>query len=264
MDSVESREPELGDPVASPQPTGWDESPLRPRGGRDLVPSADPSGRPRGRHEAPRRLALPGGLATVAAVVAVVLVAGLLATRLMGSAKQAPDPPAATTTAPAGDAAPTSRVPGAASFGNLVGNWSFEQDLTGWQVVGAAEAVREPQGRTSGSCALVRASGSQPGRVGLTLPGVVREVAAGSRYVASAWVRSTAPGLRVTVRLVGAGAKPERSQTTAATLPGLAWRRVFVAHTVAAAGGELGVEIAADGVNPGDALLVDEVTVRKG
>jgi len=152
----------------------------------------------------------------------------------------------------------------AGAFGNLVGNWSFEQDLTGWQVVGAAEAVREPQGRTSGSCALVRASGSQPGRVGLTLPGVVREAAAGSRYVASAWVRSTAPGLRVTVRLVGAGAKPERSQTTAATLPGLAWRRVFVAHTVAAAGGELGVEIAADGVNPGDALLVDEVTVRKG
>ena len=152
----------------------------------------------------------------------------------------------------------------AGAFGNLVGNWSFEQDLTGWQVVGAAEAVREPQGRTSGSCALVRASGSQPGRVGLTLPGVVREAAAGSRYVASALVRSTAPGLRVTVRLVGAGAKPERSQTTAATLPGLAWRRVFVAHTVAAAGGELGVEITADGVHPGDALLVDEVTVRKG
>jgi len=152
----------------------------------------------------------------------------------------------------------------AGAFGNLVGNWSFEQDLTGWQVVGAAEAVREPQGRTSGSCALVRASGSQPGRVGLTLPGVVREAAAGSRYVASAWVRSTAPGLRVTVRLVAAGAKPGHSQTTAATLPGLVWRRVFVAHTVAAAGGELGVEIAADGVNPGDALLVDEVTVRKG
>ena len=152
----------------------------------------------------------------------------------------------------------------AGAFGNLVGNWSFEQDLTGWQVVGAAEAVREPQGRTSGSCALVRASGSQPGRVGLTLPGVVREVAAGSRYVASAWVRSTAPGLRVTVRLVGAGGKPQRSQTTAATLPGLAWRRVFVAHTVAAAGSDLSLEVTADGVPAGDALLVDEVVVRQG
>lgn len=264
MDSAESREPEPGDPVASQQPMGWDEPPLRPRGGRDLVPSADPSGRPRGRHEAPRRLALPGGLATVAAVVAVVLVAGLLATRLMGSAKQAPDPPAATTTA-APAAAPTSRVPGAASFGNLVGNWSFEQDLTGWQVVGAAEAVREPQGRTSGSCALVRASGPQPGRIGLTLPGVVQDAGKQSRYVASAWVRSTAPGLRVTVRLVAAGGTAQASTGgTATTLPGLRWRRVFVAQSVAAAGTDLDLEVTADGVPAGDALLVDEVIVRQG
>jgi hypothetical protein len=162
------------------------------------------------------------------------------------------------------DPPPSSLVARAGAFGNLVRNWSFEQDLTGWLVIGAAEAVREPQGRTSGSCALVRAGGDRPGQIGLTLPAVVQDAAPGSRYVASAWVRSTAPGLRVTVRLVGAGAKPERSQTTAATLPGLAWRRVFVAHTVAAAGDVLAVEVTADGVSPGDALLVDEVTVRKG
>jgi hypothetical protein len=162
------------------------------------------------------------------------------------------------------DPPPSSLVARAGAFGNLVRNWSFEQDLTGWVVVGAAEAVREPQGRTSGSCALVRASGNQPGQVGLTLPGVVQDAAPGSRYVASAWVRSTAPGLKVTVRLVGAGAKPGRSETTSPTLPGLAWRRVFVAHTVAAAGDELAVEVTANGVSPGDALLVDEVTVRKG
>jgi hypothetical protein len=71
------------------------------------------------------------------------------------------------------------------AFGNLVDNWSFEQDLTGWQVVGAAEAVREPQGRTSGSCALVRAGGNRPGRIGLTLPGVVKGAEANSRYVAN-------------------------------------------------------------------------------
>ena len=158
----------------------------------------------------------------------------------------------------------SSLVARAGAFGNLVRNWSFEQDLTGWAVLGEAEAVREPQGRTSGSCALVRASGAQPGPIGLTLPGVVQDAVPGSRYVASAWVRSTAPGLRVTVRLVGAGAEPEHSQTTSATLPGLAWRRVFVAHTVAAAGDELAVEVTADGVRRGDALLVDEVTVRRG
>jgi hypothetical protein len=147
--------------------------------------------------------------------------------------------------------------------GNLVTNWSFEQDLNGWEVVGAVEAGREPPGRTSGSCALVRARGPQPGRVGLRLPAAVTDAPKGSRYVAKAWVRSTAPGLGVTVRLVGAGAKPEASQATAATLPGLAWRAVLVDHTVAAAS-ELAVEITAEGVAPGDALLVDEVIVRQG
>jgi hypothetical protein len=266
MSPAESREPELGDPVASQQPVGWDEHAQRPRRARDLVPSADPPVRIRGRHEAPRRMALPGGLATVAAVVAVVLVAALLATRMMGSAQQAPPVQATATTAaaPGGDAAPTSRVPGAASFGNLVANWSFEQDLTGWVVVGAAEAVREPQGRTSGSCALVRASGNQPGRIGLTLPGVVKGADADSRYVASAWVRSTAPGLRVTVRLVAAGGTAQAKAGTATTLPGLRWRRVFVAQDVAKAGTDLDLEVTADGVPAGDALLVDEVIVRQG
>jgi hypothetical protein len=258
MDPAEPRPPELAEATAS-------EPLLRPRAGRDLVPSTDPSGRPRGRHEAPRRLLLPGGLATAAAVVALVLVGGLLATRLIGSAQQAPDAPATTAAAAAAEATPTSRVPGAASFGNLVHNWSFEQDLAGWQVVGAGEAVREPQGRTSGSCALVRAGGLQPGRVGLELPGVVDAAAAGSRYVASAWVRSTAPGLRATVRLVAAGATGKAAKAgTATTLPGLQWRRVFVAQSVAAAGTDLDLEVTADGVPPGDALLVDEVIVRQG
>jgi hypothetical protein len=272
MSPAESREPEPGHPVAAEQPPApqqpieLDDDPLPSRGTGDLVPGADPPGRARGRHEAPRSMALPGGLATVAAVAAAVLVAGLLATRLIGSAQQAPDTPAATTAAaPAGDAAPTSRVPGAASFGNLVDNWSFEQDLTGWQVVGAAEAVREPQGRTSGSCALVRAGGNQPGRIGLTLPGVVQDAKADSRYVASAWVRSTAPGLQVTVRLVGAGGTGQASRAgTATTLPGLRWRRVFVSQTVTAAGADLDLEVTATGVPAGDALLVDEVIVRQG
>jgi hypothetical protein len=147
--------------------------------------------------------------------------------------------------------------------GNLVTNWSFEQDLGGWELLGAAVAAREPQGRTSGSCASVRARGPQPGRVGLRLPAAVKDAPKGSRYVANAWVRSTAPGLDVTVRLVGAGAQPEASQATTTTLPGSAWRAVMVDHTVAATS-ELAMEVTAEGVAPGDALLVDEVAVVKG
>jgi len=163
----------------------------------------------------------------------------------------------------ASDATSVSLPSGAKAFGNLVTNWSFEQDLSGWQVLGAADAGREPQGRTSGSCASVRSRGPQPGRIGLALPGVVQAADKGSRFVAKAWVRSTAPGLEVTVRLVGSGAKPESSQTTTTTLPGLAWRAVIVDHTTAART-DLAIVITADGVLPGDSLLVDEVTVRQG
>jgi hypothetical protein len=195
----------------------------------------------------------------IAVVVASVAFAVVLATWLIGSAKEAPEAPAAASTVQGG---PTSRPRGQGAFGNLVVNWSFEQDLSGWQVVGAADASREPQGRTSGSCASVRAR--EPGRVGLALPEAVPTAERGQRYVASAWVRSTAPGLPVTIRLVGAGAGAKgSSKATATTLPGLEWRRVIVDHTVATAG-PLRLEIVAGGGPAGDALLADEVVVRQG
>jgi len=220
------------------------------------LPVPDDPDRPRGRHEAPRRSV--GGPA--GAAIAVVVVAGVLATWLISSAKEPSHPASANAATTQGE--PTSRPPGPAAFGNLVGNWSFEQDLSGWQVLGAADASREPQGRTSGSSAMVRARGPAPGNVGLALPEVVREAERGQRYVASAWVRSSASGQQVTLRLVGAGGK-EASKKTVTTLPGLEWRRVIVDHTAANAG-PLRLEIVAAGVPAGDALLVDEVVVRLG
>ena len=226
------------------------------------LPVPEEPERPRGRHEAPRgSVGGPAG-AAIGIVVAAVVVAGVLATWLISSAKEAPQQPPAAEAAATTQGGPTSRPPGPGAFGNLVGNWSFEQDLTGWQVLGAANASREPQGRTSGSSASVRARGPEPGQVGLALPEVVATVERGQRYVASAWVRSSASGQQVTVRLVGAAGK-EVSKKTAATLPGLEWRRVIVSHTVAGAG-PLRLEIVADGVPAGDALLVDEVAVRLG
>jgi hypothetical protein len=235
---------------------------------RPALPAPEPPEhpeRPRGRHEAQRRsLGGPAG-AAIAVVIASVVFAGILATWLISSAKEAPGPPAAE----AGEAAastaqggPTSRPPGPGSFGNLIVNWSFEQDLSGWVPIGEADASQEPQGRTSGSCASVRARGSAPGPVGLALPEAVPTVKRGQRYVASAWVRSTAPGQRVTLRLVGGDGR-EVSKATATTLPGVVWQRVIVDHTVRASG-PLKLEIEADDVPPGEALLVDEVVVRLG
>ena len=140
-------------------------------------------------------------------------------------------------------------------------NWSFERDLNGWQVLGAADATREPQGHTSGSCARVQARGPQPGSVGLALK-VAGPVQRGERDVASAWVRSTAAGQRVVLRLVGTGGR-QSARTTTTTLPGLVWRRVIVEHT-ATASTDLSLEIIGEAVRVGDALLVDEVVVRRG
>jgi hypothetical protein len=233
---------------------------------RPALPAPEQPVPARGRHEAPRRriVGAPAG-AAIAVVVLSVVAAGVIATRLFGSAEPATEPAAAGSTTgdpDATQAGPTSRPPGAGAFGNLVVNWSFEQDLNGWEVLGAADTSREPQGRTSGSCASVRARGPEPGRIGLALPEVAQGVRRGQRYVASAWIRSSAPGQQVTIRLVGAGGK-ESSRTATTTLPGLAWRRVIVDHTVAAASA-LRLEITADGVPAGEALLVDEVVVRLG
>lgn len=230
-----------------------------------LRPVPAPPARPAGWRRAQRSGATT--LAFVGLPLAVIVVAALVINWLIDSPGGAPTiadgTPAlgevqASTTA---DAGPRSRLPGPGGFGNLVVNWSFERDLSGWQVLGAAEASREPRGHTSGSCAQVRARGPEPGHIGLALPKVAASVQRGERYVASAWVRSTAPGQRVVLRLVGTG--KQSSQTTATTLPGLAWRRVIVDHT-ATARTDLSLEITGEAVSAGDGLLVDEVIVRRG
>ena len=223
------------------------------------LPVPDDPDRPRGRHEAPRRsVGGPAG-AAIAVVIVAVVVAGVLATWLISSAKEPPQPASANAATTQGG--PTSR-PGPAAFGNLVGNWSFEQDLGGWQVLGAADASREPQGRTSGSSASVRGPGAAPANRRQARPPVGAKATRGPPDVATAWVRSSASGQQVTLRVVGAGAN-EVSRKTVATLPGLEWRRVIVDHTAASAG-PLRLEIVADGVPAGDTLLVDEVVVRLG
>jgi hypothetical protein len=200
-------------------------------------------------------------LTALAVILVVATIFANLPDRSGSSAASRGEAAATTAAAPAGA---SSRPPGAGTHGNLAPNWSFEQDLDGWEVLGPAAADREPQGRTSGSRASVRARGPEPGRIGLRLPGTVVDAPKGGRYVASVWVRSTAPGLKVTIRLAGSGGSGEASSSQSSTLPGLLWRRVFVSHTVAEAGADLAFEVTADGVPTGDSLLVDEVLVRKG
>ena len=214
-----------------------------------------------GRHLAiPDRRWGPGWVVVAAGLV--VLVGVVLVARVLGAAEPRSQPvPAATSDVLGSVPRPPARP---SVFGNLVSNWSFEQDLRGWQVIGSATASQEPGGRTSGSSAAVRTIGDQPAQVGLVLPKVVPAAPRGSRYVASAWVRSTSPGLQVSVRLVTSGAGvSQASQATDTTLPGDSWRRVTVRHTVAVAQAALDLQVTAAAVPPGEALIVDEVELRK-
>ena len=221
--------------------------------------SGNPPARPRGRHLAPRRQ-YPNRWLAILGILPVVLV-GVLLFRLIGGGEKPNRQAVPTSTLDVLGPLPTPPA-GPAAFGNLVRNWSFEQDLRGWGVIGSATASPEPQGRTSGSSAAVRPTGSQPQRIGLALLKVVPSARQGSRYVASAWVRSTPPGLKVTLRLVTTGGGSSQAVTT--TPPGDRWGRVTVAHTVAPAQASLDLQIMAAGVGPGETLLIDEVELRRG
>ena len=138
---------------------------------------------------------------------------------LVGEAGAGPGPRrrAAATTAEGG---PTSRHLDR-GVRNLVVNWSFEQDLNGWQVLGVADGGREPQGRTFGSCASVRSRGPEPGRVGLACPG--RPDGRGGRALCGlglgAFQRRRPAGDR---RLAGGGGRGLEDDRGDAARPGMA------------------------------------------
>jgi hypothetical protein len=227
--------------------------------GEETSTTSTPPEQLHGRHLAPRRQ-YPNRWLAVLGALPVVLVAVLLV-RMISAGEESKEPSAAATTLDVLGPPPTPPARPAA-FGNLVSNWSFEQDLRGWAAVGPATAGRELQGRTSGSSAAVRTTGGQPERVGLVLLKAVPSARPGSRYVASAWVRSTPPGLKVTLRLVATGGGSSQAVTT--TPPGDRWGRVTVAHTVTPAQASLDLQILAAAVGPGETLLVDEVELRSG
>jgi hypothetical protein len=104
-------------PVVEDVAGNSDAAAVQPDGQRALPAPQQPD-RPRGRHEAQRRWSVGGPAgAAVAVVIASVAFAGVPAAWLISSAKEAPAPSGAAASTAGG---PTSRPPGAGSFGNLV------------------------------------------------------------------------------------------------------------------------------------------------
>jgi Carbohydrate binding domain len=221
---------------------------LPDRGGRHAAPRPD---RPR-LHVRP----LIGlfGLVLFVAAIAIPLV------RVINDTQEATGQTDATT-AP-GDDIPPVATGAFATTGNLLRNWSFEEDTSGWQRVGSARLSRELGGRTSGSSAFVQAAATGPSRVGVAAPEIT-QVKPGQIYEASAWVRSGTPGMHVTLNLVvnGQGTR-EATPKTAVTAANPGWVRIDVEHRVKAAGA-LALEVVLENAKQGEGLLVDEVVVRR-
>jgi hypothetical protein len=216
-----------------------------------------------GRHAAPRpdrpRLHVRPLIGLVGLVLFVVAIAIPLV-RVITDTQEATGRSGASTP-PAEEFPPPVETGGFASTGNLLRNWSFEQDTSGWQRIGSARVSRELGGRTSGSSVFVQAAATGPSRVGVTAPGIA-QVKPGEVYEATAWVRSGTPGMRVTLSLVVSGQARESTPKAAVTAADPGWVRVDVEHRVKAAGA-MALEVILENARQGEGLLVDEVIVRR-
>jgi len=199
------------------------------------------------------------GFAVVTWLLLVAMV--LVVVQLVRNPALLPRAAVASTAGPPVPPAPT----GSQAGGNLVTNWSFERGTAGWRGLGRLRLERAT-GRSSGSAALVRAVGTGPARVGIQF-GAAAEAGAGSRYVATAWVRSPRPGLAVELSVVApprvAGRREQRGTARALTAAGGRWRRLTVTCLVREPASTVLVRLTAPRLGPGQAMLVDEVVLRR-
>jgi Carbohydrate binding domain len=196
---------------------------------------------------------------------------GSIVSELTGTAPPPPDTTPPTTASPPGGA--TSRPPPTAprqpvqpTPGNLLANGDFERSLAGWGTSGGGRVDRVAIGHSGGWSARIRSGGSasQPtagatNEPGLQLAQSVRGRPGGS-YEASAWVRATRPGTEAILRLREIGGDGDSADVIGVTLPDADWHEVAVIHEVQTAG-RLTVEASASGLRPGEALLLDQVSV---
>jgi hypothetical protein len=204
---------------------------------------------------------------STAAVLAIVLAMTLAVASVpeeppTGPAARRAPPVAAGT--PAATTATTGVVPAPATAATriLPGGPGFESDPrpAGWQAVGGARVERVGAGREGRWAASVeRGTSSRPG---IALPRAGRGQPYRS-YVATVWLRSSAPGTVVTLSLFEvAGGRRHGVDAVRAVLDGSAWQPLVGRHLVRRPGSWLGVEVVAPGLPPTASLFVDDLGIR--
>ncbi len=150
---------------------------------------------------------------------------------------------------------------------NLVGNPSFETNVTGWGVYGADTLIRVAGGQ-SGSFALeMRSAASNLSLFGCNdSPNWVTNAGpAGTRYRFSAWVRSAAHQGKAKLRLREfSGAQQVGStQLTAGVTLTPNWQLVSFDYNTLAAGSSLDLNVVDAPVLAGEAFQVDNISIQR-
>ncbi|HEX6678392.1 MAG TPA: hypothetical protein VF486_25665 [Actinomycetes bacterium] len=201
-------------------------------------------------------------IAVLAIVLAMTLVVASIPDKPPASTAARRDPPAAASdAAPAATTDPVPPVPVASAAGSWSDNLGFEAGMAGWLTTGGARVERVSAGREgTWAASIERGSSASPG---ITLPRAWRCGPGGRSYVASVWLRASAPRTAVTFSLFElAGGRRYLADRVATVLAGTGWQRLERTHLVRRPGSWLGVEVVARGLPPSASLLVDGLDVH--
>ena len=148
----------------------------------------------------------------------------------------------------------------ATAASNLVVNPDFEAGTAGWFAKSGAELVRSAGhgGRWSGRVTN-RVDGPRTSVLNDQQNTVV-STTKGATYTASAWVRSTAPGTSVAIRLMEyAGSRLHGQRLASVWLRDTAWREVRVSYTAATDDATIDLNLLAWALPSGASFDADDV-----
>ena len=223
---------------------------------RHLAPPQRNRSRPR------EHLLLEGLLALLAIGLTTVILVGSLLDRPESSAARLPNllPPAPTTTRAAATTPSPATTRAEPTDGNLLADAGFEAGLDGWGPLGHAGLERVEGGREGDwALRLTRGSSRQPGAV----HSQVARLEADQTYEATAWVRTSRPGVEVQVNLYELRGGGRFAVATVGAVPTAGqWERLDVSHDTHRPGATLAVEILSPTMDSGTSLLVDDLAIR--
>ncbi|WP_063826619.1 right-handed parallel beta-helix repeat-containing protein [Parafrankia discariae] len=150
---------------------------------------------------------------------------------------------------------------------NFLPNPGFENTVAGWSV-GPSESSRlspTVPGRSGSGAAVVTARARVPAITLTDTPDAVPWTGARLTYLGAVWVRTTAPGTRVQLRLTELdGARTAARTLTNVTLNDATWRKIEVSLRATATGHRLDFAVVADRLPSGQFLYADDASLLIG